>query len=201
MAFIRTIPARDAQGSVREMYERQQSKYGFVPNYAKVFSHRPEIMSLWADLLSGIRKNMDKRRFELVTVAAAVAVRSSYCSLAHGRALSEFYTPDGIRSIVDESDEGPLTAADQAMVKFARKVARHASEVTADDTVGLKAHGFTDAEIFDIAAAAAARTFFAQLCEGLGALADPSFRELDERLRNTLTIGRPIDEAEPERIA
>ena len=137
MAFIRTIPARDAQGSVREMYERQQSKYGFVPNYAKVFSHRPEIMSLWADLLSGIRKNMDKRRFELVTVAAAVAVRSSYCSLAHGRALSEFYTADGIRSIVDESDEGPLSAADQAMVKFARKVARHASEVTADDTVAL----------------------------------------------------------------
>lgn len=200
MPFIDTIAPVDAQGSVREMYEQQQGKYGYVPNYAKVFSHRPEIMRLWADLQKGIRRNFDNRRFELVTVAAALAIRSSYCSLAHGQALTQFYSADQVREIVNESADGPLTDAERAMMSFASKIAREATRVTAGDVELLKEHGFSDAEIFDIAAAATARTFFAQLCEGLGATPDLTFLDLDEPLRESLTVGRPIDYAEPERI-
>ena len=201
MAFINTIRPIEAEGNVRAMYERQQAKYGYVPNYAKVFSHRPEIMHLWAKLLSGIRKSLDARRFELVTVSAALAVRSTYCSLAHGQALAEFYSADEIRAIVDESEAGPLTVAEKAMMRFARKIARDATAVTAEDVEALKAHGFSDAEIFDIAAAATARTFFAQLCEGLGAFADRPYGDTEPVLREVLTVGRSIDGAEPERLA
>lgn len=200
MAFIETLSPAAAQGSVREMYARQQHKYGYVPNYAKVFCYRPEIMKLWADLLYGIRKNMDKRRFELVTVAAAMSVRSTYCSLAHGRALTEFFSPDEVLAIINDSDEGPLSPAERALMKFARKIARDASRVTAGEVEQLKAHGFTDAEIFDVSATATARTFFAQLCEGLGAIGDHPYVELDSRLREALSVGRPIDFSEPERI-
>lgn len=38
MAFIRTIPPSDADGPVREMYERAQSQLGYVPNWAQAFS-------------------------------------------------------------------------------------------------------------------------------------------------------------------
>lgn len=200
MAFIATTRARDATGSVLEMYARQQAKYGYVPNYAKVFCHRPEIMRLWAELLSGIRRNLDRRRFELATVGASLAIDSSYCSLAHGGALTEFYSADEVRKIVEDADDGPLTPAERAMVRFARSVARNATGVTAADVDTLKRHGFTDAEIFDIAAAATARTFFAQLCEGLGAVPDPAYRELDAPLRDCLTVGRPIDDALPDRL-
>lgn len=201
MAFIETISSRQANGGVRKMYARQQAKFGYVPNYAKIFSHRPEIMRLWADLLRGIRRNLDDRRFELVTLAAAFSLRSSYCSLAHGRALSAFYSADEIRAIIDDSEEGPLTAGEREMIRFARKIARDAAGVTTVDIERLKGHGFGDAEIFDIAAAAAARSFFAQLCEGLGAIADASHLEMEERLRDLLTVGRGIDDAEPERLA
>lgn len=201
MPFIETVSPREAEGEVREMYERQQSRYGYVPNYARVFSHRPQVMQLWGDLLHGIRRNMDKRRFELVTVAAALAVRSTYCSLAHGTALTEFYSADEIREIVGQADGAPLTEAERVMMKFARKVAIDAARVTAGDAELLKSHGFTDAEIFDIAATATARTFFAQLCEGLGAAADAPYLDVEARLRKVLTVGRPIDYVEPERLA
>ena len=46
MAFIETTPPVEADGDVRDMYERQEAHYGYVPNYAKVFCHRPEIMKL-----------------------------------------------------------------------------------------------------------------------------------------------------------
>lgn len=200
MAFIDTVPPSAAEADVREMYDRQQRKYGYVPNYAKVFSHRPHVMGLWSDLLYGIRRSMDQRRFELCTVAAAMSVKSTYCSLAHGRALTEFYSTEEVLAIVSDAEDAPLDAAEAEMMRFARKVARHASDVTMSDVARLRAHGFDDAEIFDIVAAATARTFFAQLCEGLGAVADRGFMDMDERLRAALTVGRPGEAAGPARL-
>ncbi len=201
MAFIETTPPVEADGEVREMYERQEAHYGYVPNYAKVFCHRPEILSLWAALLTGIRRPLDKRRFELVTVAAAHALRSTYCSLAHGKALTEFFSANQIQAIISDAATGPLSAVELAMTNLARKVARDASSVTAADVNALKEHGLTDGEIFDIVAAAAGRAVFSKLVEGLGADADAVYFDIEESLRESLTVGRPIDPTEPERLS
>ncbi|MEJ2089333.1 MAG: carboxymuconolactone decarboxylase family protein [Gammaproteobacteria bacterium] len=202
MAFIETTPVNDATGDVRAMYERQQQSWGFVPNYAKVFCHRPEIMSLWASMLRGIRSHVDPRRFELVTLAAAHALRSSYCSLAHGKALTEHFSAEEIQAMLGESDVPveSLTNAEVMMMAFARKVVTGASRITAGEVATLKSYGFTDAEIFDIASVAAARAFFAQLVESLGAEADASFLEIDDELRHTLAVGRPISFKAVERV-
>lgn len=198
MAYIETTTPGDAQGEVRAMYERQQAAYGYVPNYAKVFCHRPEIMKLWADLQYGIRKHIDKRRFELVTVAAAHAMKSSYCSLAHGKTLTKFFSADEVRAIVDEDGGGPLSDTEIAMMRLARKVVRDASSVTDEDFTTLRDHGISDGEIFDIVATAAARSFFAKLVEGLGAAADVAYLDVEQGLRDVLVVGRPIDPSAPE---
>ena len=96
MAFIETTPAGEATGKALEMYERQQSAWGYLPNYAKVFCHRPEVMARWGKMLAEIRRPLDARRFELVTFAAAHELRNSSCVLAHGKALSEFFSDDQI---------------------------------------------------------------------------------------------------------
>lgn len=200
MTFIHTTPPDQARGNVRKMYERQQNKYGYVPNYAKIFSHRPDVMALWADLLHGIRQHVDGRRFELVTLAAAHALRNSYCCLAHGKALTEFYSAEQIQALIDDADSGPLSAAEAAMMRFARKVARDPSRITAGEVGVLREHGFSDTEIFDIAAIAAARTFFASLCDSLGAEADVTYMDMEDGLRHALTVGRPIGYATPEKV-
>ncbi len=46
---------------------------------------RPEVLAGWAQLAGVIRTGMDLRRYELVTLAAARALRSTYCAMAHGR--------------------------------------------------------------------------------------------------------------------
>jgi len=201
MAFIETITAADADEPTRAMYERQQAHYGYLPNYAKVFCHRPEIMQLWADLQRGIKRHLDKRRFELVTFAAAHALRSTLCSLAHGRALTEFLSSADVMTIARGGVPATLSPAEAAMLNFARKVARDATSVTAGDVERLKELGFTDAEVFDIAATAAARAFFTKVIESLGVEADAPFRALDDGFRKTLTVGRPIDFNDPERLA
>lgn len=201
MPFIEIVDLGAAKGDVRAMYERQQQAYGYVPNYAKVFSYRPDILKLWADLLRGIRNHVDKRRFELVTIAAALELRNTYCSLAHAKALAVFFSADDMRKLMRGETDGLLTDAELAMMELARKVIRDSSSVTAADISRLKGHGLSAAEIFDIIAVAAGRAFFAKLTEALGAEPDSTYLEMDEGLRRDLTFVRQIDESEPQRLA
>jgi alkylhydroperoxidase family enzyme len=135
---------------------------------------------------------MDRRRFELVTFAAANALRSTLCSLAHGERLTEFLSMEDVEAIARGETPKSLSAAEAAMIVFGRKVASDASAVTADDVELLKRHGFTDAEIFDISAAAAARSFWTKILDSLGVEADAPFRAMSPEFRDALTVGRPI---------
>jgi len=202
MAFIETTPASEATGDVHAMYERQQQSYGYVPNYAKVFCYRPQIMALWADLQRGIKRPMEKRAFELVTVAAAMTLRSSYCSLAHATQLRAFFSDAEIHAIVsgDGVSHGVISPAEGAMMDFAKKIAGDAAAITAEDVAILKRHGFEDADIFDFAATAAARSFFTKIVDGLGSLGDHEYDHLEPVLRETLVVGRPIRVGETERV-
>ena len=200
MAFIKTIKAGDADGAVAAMYERQQSAWGYVPNYAKVFCHRPEVMTRWGMLLAEIKRPMDKRRFELVTFVAAHELRNTACSLAHGKALRDFFSDEQIVAIAAGRFEGTLTEAEQAMVRFARQIAKDASKVTAGQVARLLELGYTDADIFDIAATAAGRAFFTKMLDALGVESDAPFLAIDDAFRRPLTVGRPIDVREPERM-
>lgn len=192
MAFIRTIPPREAKDAVRDMYQRQQAAFGYVPNYAKLFSHRPEVMERWVKLLAAIKRPVDSRRFELVTFAAAHALRNSYCSLAHGNALTAFFDEEEVRALASDEAGESLTVAEIAMMQFARKVAIDASAISPRDIDELKHHGFSDAEVFDIAATAAARSFFTTILDSLGAEPDGSYLQMEQPLRQSLTTGRPI---------
>jgi hypothetical protein len=182
MPFIDTIPESEISADVKAMYERQQSFWGFVPNYAKVFCYRPEIMGLWAQLQAGIKRNMDKRRFELIT-------------FAHGRALTQFFSQQDIQLMARGASPASLTTAEAAMMTFARKVARGAYLVTATDVEAVKKHGFTDAEVFDIVTTVGARAFWTWIIESLGVEPEPPLLELEPALRKTLTVGRPIAQA------
>lgn len=194
MSFIHTIAPAQARAEVASMYSRQQQTWGYVPNYAKVFCHRPELLARWAALLAEVKRPLDRRRLELATFAAAHELGNSPCALAHGQVLREFFADDEIVAIA-AGRVGALPAAEQALLRFARTVARDAASVTAADLAELRDLGFADAEIFDIAAAAAARAFFTKLLDAMGVLPDAPFAELPEELRRALTVGRPIDSA------
>jgi uncharacterized peroxidase-related enzyme len=202
MAFITSIPVAQASGDVRTMYEKTQAAHGYVPNYAKVFSHRPQVLAAWSGLLASIRANLDPRRYELITLAAARAMRHSYCMLAHSSVLRrEVYSAEQLAAIAKNPATAGLAPADVAMMAFAESVVRDASAITEADVRALREHGFTDAQIFDIAATAAARCFLSKLTDALGAEPDAEFAELEDDLKRQLTPGRAISQQPPERLA
>lgn len=78
MAFIQTIPEAEATDKVREMYERNLKKRGYVANYTKLLSLRPEVMEAWSNLQEAIRSNMSLRQWELVTITVAASLHCTY---------------------------------------------------------------------------------------------------------------------------
>jgi hypothetical protein len=198
MSFIETTPIEDAEDAVREMYERQQGAWGYVPNYAKSFSPRPEVMARWGQLLAEIRRPLDTRIFEMVTFAAAHELKHTSCSLAHGNQLTRFFSNDEIRAIADQQSTDAVSEAEEEAMRFARKVARDASLIEAADIGRLKDLGYSDADIFDFAAAAAGRAFFTKVLDAVGSLPDAGFLSIDEELREPLTVGRAIETTDVE---
>jgi hypothetical protein len=77
MTFIETIPAQDAAGDVAAMYEADTELRGFLPNYTQAFSQRPGVYAAWRGLVGAVTENMNPRRYELVSVAAARVLRST----------------------------------------------------------------------------------------------------------------------------
>jgi uncharacterized peroxidase-related enzyme len=193
MTFTETVPEDQASGDVAAMYETDRQVFGYLPNFTKGFSLRPDVYAAWRQLNGAVKSNMDLRRYELATLAAARRLRSSYCSLAHGSVLVEkFMSSEDVRALVADVEAPALDQVDAAVVDLADKVARDATSVTPADVDRLRSLGLTDEEIVDVVLAAAVRCFFSKALDGLGMEADAKFAELDPELREALTVGRPI---------
>ena len=195
MAYIRELAADELSEQARKQQEKLREDQGYVPNYAKAFALRPDVLAAWGQLIGAIRGHMDPRRYELVTLAAARALRSSYCMLAHGSVLlrAGLFSEAELTEIARDTRSARLTTAEESIMAFAEKVAREAHAITAADVDGLRRHGLEDAEILDVVLAATARCFFSKTVDSVGALPDSAFASLDATLRGALTTGRPIE--------
>jgi hypothetical protein len=78
MTFIKTISEEQAESLVLDQYQAAQKNMGYVPNYTKAFSLHPEVYDAWTKLVGAIRSKMRLRRFELVTLASAIALKCTY---------------------------------------------------------------------------------------------------------------------------
>lgn len=193
MTFIETVPEDEATGATAELYASEREAFGYLPNFSRGFSLRPSVYAAWRQLNGAIKAEMDLRRYELATVAAARRLRSSYCVLAHGSVLADkFLGADAVRTLVTDRGAAELSDVDVAIMDLADKVAGDATAVEQADVDRLRAVGLSDTEILDVVLAAAARSFFSKTLDALGIAPDAKYADLDPPFRDALTVGRPI---------
>jgi uncharacterized peroxidase-related enzyme len=191
--FIETIAEDEATGATADYYRHQRDAWGFLPDYAGAFSHRPAVAEAWNRLNLTIRGAMDRRRFELATIAAARAVRNTYCTTAHSKFLRDICGDEASLHRIAEAPHGEtLEGADRAVYQFAAKVATDAASVQQEDIDELRAAGLSDVDIADVVYAAAARCFFTRILDGLGAQLDAQTAQtFDPALYASMVVGRP----------
>ena len=195
--FIDTVPEESAAGALAEFYQQQRNAWGFLPNFAGVFSARPEVAKAWNLLNKTVRDGMDRRRFEIATIGAARALRSTYCTAAHSKFLRDECGDEPTMVAIAEDPSGAgLSEQDRAVLQFAGQVARDASSVQQDDVDALRELGLTDADVADIVFAAAARSFFTRVLDGLGAQLDvETAGTFDADVLASMVVGRPVADA------
>jgi len=139
-----------------------QEKTGFVPNVFATLAHRPaEFRAFFAyhDALMDRDSGLTKAEREMVVVATSGANDCHYCIVAHGAILRIFaknpFVADQVAANYRKAD---ITPRQKAMLAFALKVSLHSSELVDEDYAAVRAHGFSEEDIWDIGAIAA---FFA----------------------------------------
>ena len=163
-------------------------------NHERAFAERPDVYAAWVQLNGAIKAGMDLRRYELVTLAAARRLRSSYCCLAHGTVLQERFGEPVLEIALDHRTAG-LDDLDVAVMDLAERVVDDATSIDDADLRGLRNLGLSETDIMDVILAAAARCFFSKTLDALGVRADAGYRETEPQLREALVVGRPIAEA------
>lgn len=197
MLFIEGTDEAEATGDLATWYAGQHEAWGYLPNYAPIFSSRPEVAHGWTGLILAIRNGMDRRRYELVTIAASRVFNCTYCLAAHSSFLRDVVgDEDTMRAVANDPSGETLDATAAAVVAFAIKVATNAPGITPDDVKTLTDHGLTDKDVADIIFAVGARAFFATVLDAAGALADHELGQtFDDETREQLTVGRPFADA------
>lgn len=153
---------KDLPEDIRTRILTVQEKSGFVPNIFLALAHRPdEFRAFFAyhDALMDKADGLTKAEREMIVVATSNLNKCQYCVVAHGAILRiRAKNPLIADQVAINYRKADITDRQRAMLDFAVRVAREAHEVCEADFAALRAHGFADDDVWDIAAIAA---FFA----------------------------------------
>jgi len=188
MAIVSAPSDSEATGLAAELFADDIRSQGYVSSHTRTLSINAEALEAWNNLIDTIGGPMDKRRYELITLAAARGVGSKHCLLAHGRKSLRYFDEDTLVRIAQDYHHAGLTAAEVAMMEFAERVSTDAAGMTDADSMRLRDAGFSDREIVDIALAASARNFYSRAIQSLAIEVDPP-GELSPRLAAALVAG------------
>jgi uncharacterized peroxidase-related enzyme len=148
---------KDLPDDLRNRILDVQTKAGFVPNVFLAFSHRPDearAFFAWHDaLLLKDDSGLSKAEREMIIVATSGTNGCLYCVVAHGAILRVYARqPQIADQLATNYLKADISERQRAMLAFALKVSHDSANIVEGDFVALRAHGFSDEDIWDIGA-------------------------------------------------
>ncbi|MFD2205470.1 peroxidase-related enzyme [Kiloniella antarctica] len=147
---------KDLPDDIRQQILTVQEKAGFIPNVFLTLAHRPaEFRAFFAyhDALMTKESNLSQAEIEMIIVTTSNDNGCLYCVIAHGAVLriraKNSLIADQVAVNYRKAD---ITDKQKAMLDFALKVSNNAQSTSDEDFETLRNHGFTDEDIWDIAA-------------------------------------------------
>ena len=157
-----TPPIDTLPDDIRTRLLAVQEKSGFVPNVFLTLAYRPdEFRAFFAyhDALMERDSGLSKAEREMIVVATSSANQCHYCVIAHGAILRiRAKNPQIADQIAVNYRKADITPRQRAMLDFAMKVSTEAHRISDRDFAEIAGHGFSDDDIWDVAAISA---FFA----------------------------------------
>jgi uncharacterized peroxidase-related enzyme len=155
-------PVNSLPQDIRTRLLAVQEKSGFIPNVFLTLAFRPdEFRAFFAyhDALMEKDGGLSKAEREMIVVSTSSANQCQYCVIAHGAILRiRAKNPLLADQVAVNYRKADITPRQHAMLDFAMKVSQEAQLVSEVDFAALSQHGFSQDDIWDIAAISA---FFA----------------------------------------
>jgi uncharacterized peroxidase-related enzyme len=156
MARYPSPELKDLPDDIRTKVLEVQQKAGFVPNVFLALARRPaEWRAFFAyhDTLMLKDSGLSKGDREMIVTTTSAANKCLYCVVAHGAILRIYEKkPLVADQVAVNYRKADITPRQRAMLDFAMKVCLKSDEIEEADFAALHAQGFSDEDIWDIAA-------------------------------------------------
>ena len=153
------LPRAELSADMQGLFDKCQEKIGFIPNVLASYAHNDAKLSAFSALYNDLMlapSGLSKLEREMIAVVVSAENRCFYCLTAHGAAVRQLSGDPVLGELlVMNWRAADLSPRHQAMLGFAVKMTRASSEIVESDRQALRAAGFSDADIWDLAAVAA----------------------------------------------
>lgn len=146
----------DLPQDIQERMLAVQDKAGFIPNVFLALAHRPKEFRAFFDYHDALMEKesgLSKADMEMIVVATSGENNCQYCVVAHGAVLRiRAKHPLIADQVAVNYRKADITPRQMAMLDFAVKVCNESWAVAESDIEALKEVGFSEEDVWDIAA-------------------------------------------------
>jgi uncharacterized peroxidase-related enzyme len=151
-------PDDDLDPEMQAYFAKCQEKLGFIPNVLKAYAFdntKLKAFVAMADEMMLADSGLSKLEREMIAVAVSSVNHCHYCLTAHGAAVRQrAKDPEMGELIAQNYRAADLAPRQKAMLDFAVLLTEAPDKIEEADRDELRSAGFTDRDIWDIAAVA-----------------------------------------------
>ncbi|HEY4923993.1 MAG TPA: peroxidase-related enzyme [Roseiarcus sp.] len=152
------LPDAELTPAISAYFARCREKLGFVPNVLTAYAHDMAKLEAFAAFYNDLMlapSGLSKLEREMIAVAVSADNRCFYCLTAHGAAVRQISGIPQLGELMAMNWRAAnLPPRQTAMLAFAEKITRASAAIEERDRQDLRDAGFSDREIWDIAAVA-----------------------------------------------
>lgn len=139
-------------------FQKCRDKIGYVPNVLQAYSHDMAKLEAFAAFYNDLMlapSGLSKLEREMIAVVVSAENRCFYCLVAHGAAVRQLSgKPELGETLAMNYRAAALSPRERAMLDFAVQMTKASSTIEERDRQALRDAGFSDRDIWDIAAVA-----------------------------------------------
>jgi uncharacterized peroxidase-related enzyme len=152
------LPPAPLSADMAAYFAKCEEKLGFVPNVLKAYAFDMAKLSAFVAMYNDLMlapSGLSKLEREMIAVAVSAHNRCYYCLVAHGAAVRQLSGDPPLGELMAMNYRAArLSKRERAMLDFAVKLTAEPWLVEEADREGLRRGGFSDRDIWDIAAVA-----------------------------------------------
>lgn len=151
-------PEAELDGTLRAYFDKCLEKLGFVPNVLRAYAFDAVKLKAFIDMVDNLMladSGLSKLEREMIAVAVSAVNHCHYCLTAHGAAVRQRAGDPLMGELMAQNYRAAnLPPRQKAMLDFAVKLTESPDKIEETDREALRKAGFSDRDIWDIAAVA-----------------------------------------------